>query len=152
MRVDLPDGEWAEFHSPRKVSDRHRRAFLRAMSDVSAATADTPKMVGPSGDLQPAFLTGEQTELEFHAFDLLLMCFVKAWSLEGEPTLEAVEDLDVATKDALMAHAMPLMGEMMPDFGADPDPKARTGGSPPPPTPSPKALETFATTSSDGTS
>lgn len=160
-RLELPDGEWAEMASPRKVSDRRRQAYLVAVADASAATADLPKIVGPADangfpgpDVpDPAYLRGEHIRLQTHAFDLMVLCFVKAWSFETAVTLEAVEDLDTGSKDALVAACLPLMEEMMPDYSVDVDPKARTSAStlpPPGSSTAPPALS--ATRSSDGTS
>jgi hypothetical protein len=151
-RLDLPDGEWAELCSPRKVSDRRRRAYLAAVADAQAATANLPHIPGPPDEKtglpgdpvpDPQFLTGEHIELQTHAFDLLVMCFVKAWSLEPAVSLEAVEDLDTGTKDTLVARCLEFMTELMPDYSPDPDPKAPTSGSPPPPPGSSTAAPTF---------
>ena len=140
-RLDLPDGEWAELASPRKVSDRRRRSFLAAMNDTAAATADLPQVANPrsmeAGQPltipDPARMTGAQAELQFHAFDLLVLCFVKAWSFPDPVSLEAVEDLDTGAKDTLTAACLPLLEDLMPDYSPDVDPKARTSGSTPPP-------------------
>jgi len=161
-RLDLPDNEWAELCSPRKVSDRRRRAYLTALSDSTAAAADSPQIPNPHADKpgqpltipDPRRLTGEQSSLQFHAMDLLVMCFVKAWSFEQPVTLEAIEDLDAGSKDALISRCFDLMPEMMPDYGPDDgsDPKAPTSVSSVPLTGSSTEAPTFATLSTGGTS
>ncbi len=159
-RLDLPDGEWAELASPRKVSDRRRRAFLSAMSDSSAATADLPQIVNPRAEeagqpatiADPERMTGAQTELQFHAFDLLILCFVKSWSMPEPVTLETVEDLDTGSKDVLLTKCLSFMAELMPDYGPDVDPKAPTSASTPSPQGSSTGVLTSTTHSSDGTS
>ena len=140
-RLDLPDGEWAELAAPRKVSDRRRRAFIAALTDTASATAELPQVANPRSAEpgqpltipDPARMTGAQNEGQFHAFDLLVLCFVKAWSFETPVTLEAVEDLDTGSKDVLVSACLPLMGDLMPDYSPDIDPKARTSASTPPP-------------------
>ena len=157
-RLDLPDGDWAELVPPRKVSDRRRRAFISAMNDTAAATADLPHVPNPrsmeAGQPltipDPARMTGTMVELQFHAFDLLVLCFVKAWSFETPVTLEAIEDLDTGSKDTLTAACMPLMEEMMPDYSPDVDPKATTSGSTPPPPGSPTADQELSAILSSG--
>lgn len=161
-RLDLPDGQWAELASPRKVSDRRRRAFLSAAADFNAATNDLPMVPGPvneetgqagSPQPDPRAMNGEQTELQFAMFDKLVLCFVKAWSLDAPIDLETVQDLDGDTKDVLVKTCLPLLVEMMPDYSPDPDPKAPTSPS----AGSPVGLSTgaqliSATTSIDGMS
>ena len=134
-RLDLPDGEWAELAAPRKVSDRRRQAYLVAVADAAALTADLPKVAGPDGTLtvDPAYLRGEHVAAQAHAFDLLVLCYVKAWSLPDPVTLDAVQDLDTGTKDTIVGACLPLMTEMMPDYSPDVDPKAPTSASTPPP-------------------
>ena len=157
-RLDLPDGEWAELASPRKVSDRRRRSFLAAMNDTAAATADLPQVANPRSlepgqpltIPDPARMTGDQVELQFHAFDLLVLCFVKAWSFETPVTLEAVEDLDTGSKDTLTAACLPLMEEMMPDYSPEVDPKAPTSASTRPPPGSSTAAPALSATHSSG--
>ena len=91
-------------------------------------------------------------DLQGRVFDTLIMCFLKSWTLPEQVSMEAVEDLDSGTKDALLRAAMPLIGEMMPDFGDNPaDPKAVPSGSGPRDGPSSTAaiseIRSFATTS-----
>jgi hypothetical protein len=110
---------------------------MAAMTDVGNATTDIPQIANPrfgEKDQPPTipdgrYMTGAQSELQFQAFDLLIMCFLKSWSFQTEITLEAVEDLDTGSKDALTTKAISLMQELMPDYGADVDPKARPSGS-----------------------
>ena len=160
MRLDLPDGEWAELASPRKVSDRRRQAWLVAQMDTEAATADLPRIPGPPDangfpgpDVpDPAHFRGEHMAAQFHSFDLLVLCFVKAWSLPDPVGLDAIEDLDAGTKDALVAACLPLGKELMPNYSPDIDPKAPTSGSTRPPPGSPVERELSEILSSDGTS
>ncbi len=159
-RLDLPDGEWAELASPRKVSDRRRRAFISAMNDSNAATADLPQIPNPRAAKpgqpatvpDPMHMTGEQADLQFHAMDMLVLCFVKAWSFEGEINLDTIEDLDTGSKDTLVAKCVEFIPELVPDYGsADPDPKVPEPTSGGLPLLSQKAKLTSTTLSSDGT-
>ena len=135
MRVDLPDGQWAELRDPLKVPERRRRAYLAAVADCAAA-----------GEI-----TGAKMQLADLMGDLLIMCLVEAWSF-GDVTVEQIAEFDTGTFDALFRACRPLERQLQPDYGADIDPKALTGGSTPPPTLSSTVTPTFATLSTDGTS
>ena len=99
----------------------------------------------------PARMTGVQVELQHvHAFDLLVLCFVKAWSFPEPVTLEAIEDFDAGSKDTLTAACLPMMEEMMPDYSPDVDPKVLTSGSTRPPPGSSTATAVLSATHSSG--
>lgn len=126
-RVDLPDGEWAEFLEPRKVPEKKRRPYVRGMEDFMRAIAQLPRGAdGKTADQK--FWGSEHSDLFDMAMDALVMAFLKAWSFETPITLDAVQDLPGDTYDALRVAA----GRLSNDLRADPEPSPKetppTGG------------------------
>lgn len=130
MRLDLKDGEWAELWSPRKVKERKRRAYIAALTDLSAATAELPRDPAKPGEPDPRFLRGEQMALADRVGDLLILCLVREWSF-GDVNDETLSELVAEHFDPIFKACRDLTSELLPDFGADPDPKVPGGGSTP---------------------
>lgn len=160
-RLELPDGQWAELASPRKVSELKRRRYIAAMTNLTSGTADLPQIPGdfdpktgkqaPSSP-DPKYFNGSHMALSDALGDALILCLVREWSF-GEVSAAALEELPVDTFEPLFKACRDLAPELTPDYGADDDPKALGGGSTRSPTPSLTAdTSTFAMTSSDGTS
>lgn len=131
MRIDLPEGAWAELADPRKVSERRRRSYVNAMAAFNAATASLPRT--EDGNPDPRFCGSEHAELLDTALDLLTVALIKAWSYEQPVTVEAIQDLPVDVFDALRKAATDRQTELLPNYSPDIDPKAHTVGSPTPP-------------------
>lgn len=125
MKIDLPDGGWADMCAPRKVPERKRRSYQSAVMDLNAATGDLPRDPENPANPDEKFYSGRHNELMSTVFDMQILCFVREWSF-GPVTLEALQDLDGDAYDVLKKWAIGHANEMMPDFGPDPDPKAPT--------------------------
>lgn len=126
-RIDLPDGAWAELHSPKKVSERKRRRFITAMADFNKSVNLLPR--DDKGEVDPRTFGAEQQELLDMALDLLTLALVSTWSFDVSVSVDSLCDLDADAFDALRKACMALQGEVLPDYGPDPDPKADTGVS-----------------------
>jgi hypothetical protein len=118
----MDDGAWAELRSPRKVSERKRKRFVGAMADFQKAVASLPRDADGEPDKQ-MYGSGEQ-ELLDHSMAMLILALVDVWSLEVPVSVETLDDLSVDDYDALLRACLPLQGELLPDLGVSPDPKA----------------------------
>lgn len=159
-RLDLPDGQWAELVNPRKVSERKRRPYIAAMTDLSSSTADiaqipNPQFGGEPGQPvtipDPARFSGAHMQLADRVSDALILALVAEWSF-GDVSQDILEGLPADCFDPIFRACRDLAPELAPDYGPDPDPKApeaKPGRLPPG---SPAARSTYATLSSDGTS
>lgn len=126
--VPLPDGQWAEFAAPQKVSERRRRSYVNAIAAFNAATAQLPRAATGDGP-DPRFAGAAESELLDNAIDLLILALVKAWSYEQPVSLDALQDLPVDAYDVLRKEASDRQADMMPDYSPTTDPKAPTNGS-----------------------
>ena len=120
MRLELPDGQWAELAEPRKVPERKRRPYTTAAASMGPATMVDPATGAVRID------SAETKEQMDAVLDALILALVVAWSYGVEVTLEAVQDLPGDAYDALRNACLEHAGELMPDYGASPDPKALT--------------------------
>lgn len=151
-RLELPDDGWAELRNPRKVSERKRRRYESAFFALNEGTAGLPR--NPTNSAAPDVAAfGPHHQLLYRRIeDMRVLAVVSAWSY-GEVTLEVWEDMPADAVKLLVDATEPMHAELLPDFSADPDPKAPTGGSTPAPTVSRQEMaSTFATVSPDGTS
>lgn len=115
MRLDLPDGAWAEVRDPKQVPERLRRPVSRAAAAAAATGFDAEHMATP-----------EQIDAITSLNDHVIRALVASWSFEAEVSVESILDLPAAAYDALAAHAAKQVLALMPDFGPNPDPKAPT--------------------------
>ena len=104
-RIELPEGQWAEIVNPRKVTERKRRLYLRAMAEYQQSR-EVMAGFGP-----------EQQRLLDDAFDLLIVALVQSWSFEQPVSVEAFADLPADVFDPLRKACMALAAGLLPDYG-----------------------------------
>lgn len=135
MRVDLPDGQWADLYDPVKVPERKRRPVVRAlvafMKDRQAhvvptiddsVLSDEDKAAALAAQIDPSLLMAAD-DLN----DAVVVALVSAWSWEKDITADALLDLPADAYKALSEACAPHMNALMPNFQVSPDPKATTG-------------------------
>lgn len=120
MRVDLPDGAWAELRPPRKVNERRRRQFVAAMSDFQKSIGELPR--DEKGETDPRLFGAQQQQLFEDAIDLLVVCLVSNWSFDTPIEANSISDFDVDVVDELKRACIALQAEVMPDYSPQPDP------------------------------
>lgn len=103
MRLELPDGHWAELRD--RASHRDAKDFMRLIMDASEA-APTPFEAGMA------------------IRDVTVGWFVTGWSYEmplpsGNP--EGLDDLDSAAADELIEAAVAQQEKLIPSFGGKKD-------------------------------
>lgn len=117
MKVDLPDGEWAEVTLPKVL---RKRDVMDVLDAAEAAGVDI------SGKLGARTLSTIQ--------DVLLTMYVTQWSLvdgAGGPvavTLDSLGDLPMGTWQALANAVAPALGEIV-GTETKPDPLSAAGSS-----------------------
>ena len=135
MRVDLPDGQWADLYDPVKVPERKRRPVVRALLDLLKARAvhgvpsfdaealtDEDKAAAVASQLDPSLLSSAD-ELT----DAVAVALVQAWSFEKNITVDSLLDLPADAYKALSEACVPMLPSLLPQFEVSPDPKATTG-------------------------
>lgn len=135
MRVELPDGQWAELYDPTKVPERKRRPVVRALVELAKEQA----LHGFGPEVDAASLTDEDKAAALAAKfdtsvlvagdnlnDVAVIALVSSWSF-GEVTVDVLLDLPAESYKALSEACAPLMMALMPNFQVSPDPKATTG-------------------------
>lgn len=125
MKVDLPDGGWADLADPRKVPEKKRSRYRRSHFAFSAATADLPRMDSDPNIPDPRYMTDEASDLADNIAAQLVLCLVTEWSF-GDVTLDVLEGIPGDAYDALVLACRDLAPELMPDYQVDTDPKAPT--------------------------
>jgi hypothetical protein len=167
MRIDLPNGAWAELRRPEDVTERQRRPLTKAMRGVRPEIVDRGREIasmddGPDGkptpDKQAAQqqlqydMTNEEADCYQLAGDLAAVALVESWSftVNGEPiplTLDGLLDLPARSLDALRLVVGPLVNDLFLDAEvnkATASPFAPSNGSA---TPSTEAPQTVSLTS-----
>jgi hypothetical protein len=107
------------------------------MTNLTSGTADLPRNPNDPNTPDPVHFTGAHMALSDTLGDMLILCIVREWSY-GEVSVEVLEELPVDAFEQIFKRCRDLAPELTPDYGVDPDPKARSGGLPP----SPQALST----------
>ena len=111
MKQDVFNG-WVVLRDPQSVSEKHRRPVFEKSAEGMGFTEEaSPEAV--------RFFN------EFN--DLLAVALVEEWSFDAPITVEGLLELPGRTYDDVRRLVTPFLGELIPDFGVDPDPKATTG-------------------------
>ena len=134
VRLELPEGEWADLYDPIKVPERKRRPVVRAlvtfMKDRQGADvpqfgaedlSDEEKAAAIAANLDPELLVAAD-DLN----DAVVIALVREWSF-GAVTTDVLLDLPADTYEALSNACQPHMNDLMPNFQVSPDPKAGSG-------------------------
>ena len=133
MRVDLPDGAFAELYDPLKVPERKRRPVVAAlvafMKDRAAANVpqfDTKAMsedeaAALSAQLDPDLLIAADA-----LNDSVVVALVREWSF-GAVSEDVLLDMPADAYKVLSEACAPHLNALMPNFQVSPDPKATTG-------------------------
>jgi hypothetical protein len=111
MRIELPDGQWAELRD--RVSHREAKDFMRQVMAASEAA-------------------GSPFEGGMAIRDVTVGWFVTGWSYEmplpaGNP--EGFDDLDSAAADVLIEAAVAQQERLIPSFGGKKESTAPTSPS-----------------------
>jgi len=108
-------GGWVELRSPTEVPERLRRPVVHASIDAQRFA-----------DLEEGDFTGEDMNQLQVLNDLVAIALVSKWSFEADISLDGLLDLPSGSYDELLAIVAPQVGELMPNFGVNPDPKVLT--------------------------
>lgn len=162
MRIDLPNGQWAELRDPEAVTERQRRPIARALRGVrpeiqerSRAAADLPDLPDgkPGPEKQEALqrlqflMTNEEADAYQDAGDFAAVALIGSWSFEPVPSLDGLLDLPARSLDMLRRAVAPLVNDLFLDTGPDPNRAAPSGGSNGSATPSTEVQPTTSPTS-----
>ena len=117
MRIDLPQGQWAELRDPRVVTERRRRPAKTALYAVAK--------------LAEAEATVEAIEAWDDLRVQVAVALIDQWSVNVDVTVDAILDLPGDVYDALLTAVEPQIMALLPSFGAGgvTDPKALTDSS-----------------------
>jgi hypothetical protein len=153
MRIDLPDGQWAEFRDPKSITEGQRRPIKRTLIGLPSAVreqflstaqagerADTDKsaeamaaLAAEQAKLEAMFGPAEQAAME-DVGDLATCAMLTVWSLDlpCPPTPEQLIGLPIPTYDMLVSAAGDFMGALMTgtDFSPNADPARSTPTTP----------------------
>lgn len=117
MRLELPEGAWAELADPAKVTERKREPARRAFVQAAQAQANG----GDAGPILDALKD---------AGNKVTVAQVTSWSFGEEVTPDALLDLPGDAYDVLVKAATDRVSELLPEFETvdevPPDPKAPT--------------------------
>lgn len=110
IRVELPDGAWAELQDPRKVPERARRPVLTAQAGLQQY------VTGETLTTSPAAL---QAFSELN--DAMAVALVERWSYPDPVSLDGVLGLPGDAYDALREAVAPFATALLPDFSPSTD-------------------------------
>ena len=111
-------GGWVELRNPVEVPERLRRPVVHASIDAQRFA-----------DLEEGDFTGADMNQLQVLNDLVAIALVKEWSFDAAISLDGLLDLPSGAYDELLALVSPQVGELMPNFGVNPDPKVPTENS-----------------------
>lgn len=119
MRVDLPDGGWADFADPTTVSERKRRPVAKA----------SYLLYGLAG--RGVFEDGvEMTPAVSDAMDALndavVVALIDKWSYPHDVTIDGLLEVPGPVYDKLREAAAPFVTELLPNYGPNPAPGSPT--------------------------
>lgn len=110
------NGGWIVLRDPKSITERHRRPLM-------AMTASAIQYLDKDDKSK---LNAEAINALSEFNDALAIAMISEWSF-GEVNLDVLLDLNGATYDQIREIVAPLMSEIMPNFGDNPnDPKAIT--------------------------
>jgi hypothetical protein len=110
-------GGWVDIRDPQDVPERLRRKI------TNLSVQGAPLIAQLEGKEMP-----DVTDIEFiESFnDNLAMALVANWSFDKPITGEGLLDLPGPVYDEIQKLCVPLVQQLMPNFGVDPDPKVTT--------------------------
>lgn len=117
MRLELPDGQWAELYDPVKVPERKRRPVFRAL--VAFMASQDGGEIGSK--LDPAAV-----DLADGLNDALVVALVREWSF-GEVSEAVLLDMAADCYRVLSTECAKHLDALMPNFSVSPDPKVPSG-------------------------
>ena len=149
MKVNLPDGAWAELYDPDEITERMSRALSRAQmkmlpAGVKLADAgydESDPTTWPEDERETrartnarilATLSDEDQDAVEDFQTTLVVTLVKEWSLADPPTFENVPNLKKPAYDALVTACQSQVNATQVDTEAQeipPNPKAPTSNS-----------------------
>lgn len=109
-RVELPGGAWAQLRDVDAVTERQRKPFITAIGRVSKMDGMDDGGIGAVVEVQDALITA----------------MVEAWSFELAIDTDSLLDLPHRTVTALRNACGRFRDDLIPDFGASPDPQTPT--------------------------
>lgn len=117
MRVEVFSG-WVQLRDPELVPERLRRPVFQKSADAAIFANDEDEI---SNEMMAFFS-------DFN--DLLAVAMISEWSFDFPVSVEGMLDLPSRTYDDVRKAVAPFIKKLIPDFGADPDPKATIDNSP----------------------
>lgn len=130
MRVELSHGQWAEMREADEITEAGQRSIMRASLQMPAERRK--QFRAAAGDEEKSAALNDTLELEdldaFKAMsDATILAYLRSWSFEEKPTVEALQDLSLKDYEALEAATKAI--EARPDFTPSPDPASPTNPS-----------------------
>jgi hypothetical protein len=147
MRIDLPNGAWAELRDPSEVTERLRRPIARSTRGIRPEIVEgariamamdpdpDPMPAGETGPKEAAMLrlqyamTNEEADAFTDANDYAAVALVESWSFPQEVSLDGLLDLPAHALDALRKAVEPLVERLRLDTSPSPNRAAPSGGS-----------------------
>jgi hypothetical protein len=110
-------GGWVDLRAPEDVPERLRRNITNLAVQSATASPDLVNGVVNNG-VDLAMVQGFN--------DALVLAFVNNWSFNLPFTIEGILDLPGPCYDTLVKECTEMLPRLLPNFQADPDPKAPT--------------------------
>lgn len=130
MKIDLPDGEWADLYDPAKVPEKKRRPVVRALTALireriehkppefdAEDIADEDKAAALVAKLNPALIMATD-DLN----DALVVALVREWSFDVDVTLDNLLELPTDAYRTLSEACSTKLDALMPQFRAQSGP------------------------------
>lgn len=105
---------WIQLRDPELVPERLRRPVVQKSAEAARHVSDDDVI----SDEMMMFYS------EFN--DLLAVAMISEWSFDFPVSVDGMLDLPSRTYDDVRNAVAPSIKKLIPDFGADPDPKAIT--------------------------
>lgn len=108
----LPNGAHALIRDPEAISQRARRPFEKAKTQMALLVGEQDDKLPESEIaliLTRKLIETDQWELADEMNDLMILMFVESWSFEGPVTRDALIDLPGNAYSALMEHCRPML-------------------------------------------
>lgn len=142
--LTLPSGATVTLRAPKDVPEYLRRPVTKAFMQMqrlndteaeaaeaaAAADADAASDAPALSKAERRALRDEQVAaleeaLDFSSNlnDLVAVALIEAWSLPREVSVESIQQLAGQDYDALRNEVAPMLLELIPDFGPDPEPE-----------------------------
>lgn len=119
MRVELPDGGWADFADPVTVSEGKRRPVKKASYLLYG-------LAGPGVFEDRVGVTPDVSDAMDALNDAVVVALIDKWSYPYDVTIDGLLKVPGPAYDKLREATAPFVIELLPNYGPNPEPGSPT--------------------------